>query len=109
MVGWHHRLNGHESEQAPGVGDGQGKRGVPQSTGLQTQTRLGDWTELNCLNAVNHTVPSALKAICLQGSPVPSFHYLIWITSSTKAFLCFPQQLMPYTQLLCISMIDSVP
>ena len=24
MVGWHHRLNGHESEQAPGVGDGQG-------------------------------------------------------------------------------------
>jgi len=24
MVGRHHRLNGHESEQAPGVGDGQG-------------------------------------------------------------------------------------
>ena len=23
MVGWHHQLNGHESEQAPGVGDGQ--------------------------------------------------------------------------------------
>ena len=23
MVGWHHRLNGHESEQVPGVGDGQ--------------------------------------------------------------------------------------
>ena len=24
MVGWHHQLNGHELEQAPGVGDGQG-------------------------------------------------------------------------------------
>ena len=24
MVGWHWRLNGHEFEQAPGVGDGQG-------------------------------------------------------------------------------------
>ena len=24
MVGWHHRLNGHEFEQAPEVGDGQG-------------------------------------------------------------------------------------
>ena len=24
MVGWHHRLNGHEFEQAPGVRDGQG-------------------------------------------------------------------------------------
>ena len=24
MVGWHHRLNGQEFEQAPVVGDGQG-------------------------------------------------------------------------------------
>ena len=23
MVGWHHQLNGHEFEQALGVGDGQ--------------------------------------------------------------------------------------
>ena len=24
VVGWHHRLDGHEFEQAPGVGNGQG-------------------------------------------------------------------------------------
>ena len=24
MVGWHHQLEGHKFEQAPGVGDGQG-------------------------------------------------------------------------------------
>ena len=24
MFGWHHRFDGHEFEQAPGVGDGQG-------------------------------------------------------------------------------------
>ena len=24
MIRWHHRLNGHESEQPLGVGDGQG-------------------------------------------------------------------------------------
>ena len=24
MVGWHHRLNGHEFGWTPGVGDGQG-------------------------------------------------------------------------------------
>ena len=24
MFGWHHRLNGHESEQTPGDGEGQG-------------------------------------------------------------------------------------
>ena len=33
MVGWHHQLDGHESEQAPGVGDGQGSLG---SMGLQS-------------------------------------------------------------------------
>ena len=24
MVGWHHSLDGHEFEQVPGIGDGQG-------------------------------------------------------------------------------------
>ena len=24
MFGWHHRLNGHEFEYPPGIGDGQG-------------------------------------------------------------------------------------
>ena len=33
MVGWHYRLNGHECEQAPGFGDGQGKADVLQSMG----------------------------------------------------------------------------
>ena len=27
MVGWHHRVDGHESEQTPGGGDGQGGLG----------------------------------------------------------------------------------
>ena len=36
MVGWHHRLNGHEFEQAPGDGEEQGSLagcspGVPKS------------------------------------------------------------------------------
>ena len=34
MVGWHHQLNGHEFEQAPGMGD-EGKPGVLQSMGSQ--------------------------------------------------------------------------
>ena len=33
MVGWHHRLDGHEFEQAPGVSDGQGKPGILQFMG----------------------------------------------------------------------------
>ena len=31
MVGWNHRLDGHEFEQTPGVGDGQGSLAVPWS------------------------------------------------------------------------------
>ena len=33
MVEWHHRLDGHGFEQAPGVGDEQGSLGVLQSMG----------------------------------------------------------------------------
>ena len=35
MVGWHHRLDGHEFEQALRVGDGQGSLVVLQSVGSQ--------------------------------------------------------------------------
>ena len=31
MIGWHHQLNGHEFEQALGVGDGQGFHVVTKS------------------------------------------------------------------------------
>ena len=51
MVGWHHRLNGHEFEKAPGVGDGQGSlacwlacHGVAKSW-----TWLSNWTELGVI------------------------------------------------------------
>ena len=37
MVGWHHRLDGHEFEQA--LGD---ERGVLQSMGLESRTQLSD-------------------------------------------------------------------
>ena len=33
MVGWHHRLSGHEFEQA--LGNSEGKPGLLQSMGLQ--------------------------------------------------------------------------
>ena len=35
IVGWHHWLNGHESEYAPGVGDGQGSLGCCSPWGLK--------------------------------------------------------------------------
>ena len=35
MVEWHHQLDGHESEQAPGVGDGQGSLACYSPQGRQ--------------------------------------------------------------------------
>ena len=35
MVGWHHRLNGPEFEQAPGVGDRQGSLACCSPWGLK--------------------------------------------------------------------------
>ena len=49
MVSWHHQLNGHEFEQAPGVGDGQGGLVCCRPWGhkeLNTTEQL-NWTELN--------------------------------------------------------------
>ena len=40
MVGWHHRLDGHEFEQALEVGDRQGLPGVLQSMVAKSQTGL---------------------------------------------------------------------
>ena len=42
MVGWHHQLNGHESEQALGDSIGQGSLAVLQSMRSQSQTRLSN-------------------------------------------------------------------
>ena len=35
MVGWHHQLNGHEFEQALGVGDGEGGLACYSPRGLK--------------------------------------------------------------------------
>ena len=44
MVGQHYRLDGHDFEQAPGVGDGQGSLACCSPLGL-SQTPLRDWTD----------------------------------------------------------------
>ena len=46
MVEWHHCLNGHEFEQAPGVGDGQESLVNYNLWGHKES----DVTELNCLS-----------------------------------------------------------
>ena len=47
MVGWHHQLDGHEFEQAPGIGDGQGSQACCSPWGCKESdmTELLNWTE----------------------------------------------------------------
>ena len=45
MVGWHHQLDGHEFEQALGVGDGQGSLAAAVHGITKSQTQLSDWTD----------------------------------------------------------------
>ena len=49
MVGWHHRLNGHEFEWTPGVGDGQGGLACcsPRGCKESDMTEWLNWIELN--------------------------------------------------------------
>ena len=75
MVGWHHRLDGHEFEQPPGAGEGQGGlgaavRGVAES----------DWTESSCLSLWESVVlpvlaarwPHSIHLMSIHSSPLGS-------------------------------------
>ena len=52
MVGWHHRLDGHEFEQALGVGDGQGSLACCSPWGHKESdtTEWLNWTDWDILN-----------------------------------------------------------
>ena len=69
MPGWHHWLDGHESEWTPGAGDGHGGLACCDSWVAKSRTRLSDWTELNSL--IPH-FPSR-SCICTYLRLIPSF------------------------------------
>ena len=53
MVGWHHRLNGHEFEQAQGDGEGEGSLACCSLWGRKEP----DTTELHNKMNQTHTSP----------------------------------------------------
>ena len=64
-VGWHHRLNGHEFEQAPGVGDGQGSLVCCSPWGRKEsdKTERLNSTELSFYLHPKDTPESSIKAL----------------------------------------------
>ena len=90
MVGWHHQLNGHEFEQALGVGDptGQGTLTSCIMWGCKERIWLRDWTQLNhCCAPIEHTVIKWTEQ-STEGSIVITtglcFFFLIIVTSFWK-------------------------
>ena len=67
MVGWHHQLYGHEFEQAPGVGDGQGSLACCSPWGHK-ESDMTEW-----LNWLTCAVKAAKlhKSLCGAGIRVP--------------------------------------
>ena len=52
MVGWHHWLNGHEFEQVPGVGDGQGSLACCRPWGCK-EFDMTEWLHNNNNNIIS--------------------------------------------------------
>ena len=51
MIGWQYWLDGYESEQAPGVGDGQGSMVMDRKPGVsKSHIPLSGWTTANLRN-----------------------------------------------------------
>ena len=55
MAGWHHRLDGHESEWTPGVGDGQGGLASCDSWGHKESDKTGrlNWMRILLNYSIN--------------------------------------------------------
>ena len=69
VVGWHHWLNGHEFEQAPGAGEGQGSLVCYSPWGHKKSDMLRDWTELNWFPSFSYFPFSLINRIII---------YLLW-------------------------------
>ena len=79
MVGCHHQLDGHEYEQAPGAGDGQGSLAwcSPWHHKDSDTTEQLKWTELRqCNNKLSHHF--ANKSPSSQSYGFSSSHVWIW-------------------------------
>ena len=66
MAGWHHQLKGHELEQAPGDGEGQGSLACCSPRVTKSQTRLSNGTAtITVLPGINQIYDTSFKNLIL--------------------------------------------
>ena len=75
MVGWHHQPDGHEFEQAPGVGDGQGSLACCSPRGHK---------ELDTTERQQHCVSVEFMGLCV------SFFCLFCFLTNYFIYLAMP-------------------
>ena len=97
MIGWHHRLDECELEQAPGVGDRQGSLMRCSLWVARSQTQLSNWTELTYAFRT-------IKAIIKHGFPV--YHDIMTMINFSGSELKF--QFIVYSLSDCGHITESV-
>ena len=82
MVGWHHQLDGPEIEQAPSVGDGQGRLACYSPWGCKESdtTEWLIWTEESCSNLENPACTHSALFVC------PSLLFMLLLFLFTTNF-----------------------
>ena len=90
MVGWHHWFDGHEFEQAPGVGDGHGSPAScrPRGPKESDTTEPLNWTE-EASGLDSHTLPKSTNWYYLLK------HFLPCISQVREEELMFMPQYTP--------------
>ena len=86
MVGWYHRFNGHEFEQGPGIGDGQGSLACCSPWGhkeLDMTERL-NWTEKTINSNRYFSYFITFLSTSVQFSSVAPLHIEFLISVYTK-------------------------
>ena len=103
MVGRHHRLDGHEFEQAPGVGDGQGSLVFHSQWFCKESDRTKQlyWTELGTkvLHAMQHDQKKKnqkKQKNCETPFPFPKPCYSLFFSLLTVSYWHLPWDLQNY-------------
>ena len=88
MAGWHHWLDGRESEWTPGVGDGQGGLSCCDSWGRKESdtTEWLNWTELSIISGINpeeriYRPKKVTTIFCICNQPVGHLVPMVWHTA----------------------------
>ena len=83
MVGWHHRLDGHEFEQTMGDGDGQGSLLCCSPWGHKESntTEQLNWTELSWINIQS---PNIYYRVCYLKHMKKLISAVIWDDNSSE-------------------------